>query len=208
MNMTSCSRTGQPCAVIRSGSAIQRMSMLKMIQDKKGVLLVTAILLFYFGVLSLLQAIAIRQSAVPGASGNAGEPGAGIDAGIEMNGFTVTAYCPGSCCNGIWAGRTATGKSIDYYTRRKIHIAAVDPAVIPMGTLFNYRGRDYLAVDIGGKIRGRRIDLLMMSHPETYRFGVRKNQVIRVLSARQLETSRAGTGLTYRDNALSNSSVQ
>ncbi len=170
------------------------MKMMKIIHNKKGVLLVTAIILFYFGVISLLQAIALRNRPAPGALGKAAD----IRAGIEMRGFTITAYCPGSCCNGIWAGQTATGKSIDYYTNQKLNIAAVDPEVIPMGTLFAYMGREYLAVDIGGKIRGKRIDLLMLSHRETYNFGVRKNQSILILSTRPLETYRSGAGLTDR----------
>ena len=168
------------------------MKMMRIIHNKKGVLLVTAIILFYFGVISLLQAIALRHCPAPGALGKA----AAIRAGTEMRGFTITAYCPGSCCNGIWAGLTATGKSIDYYTKRKINIAAVDPDVILMGTLFAYGGKEYLAVDIGGKIRGKRIDLLMLSHRETYQFGVKKNQSILILSTRPLETSRSGARLT------------
>ncbi len=160
------------------------------IHDNKGALLVTAIILFYFGVVSLLQAVAFRHCRPPGAAANApaGEPG------LEISGFTITAYCPGSCCNGIWAGRTATGKSIEYYAGRNINIAAVDPAVIPLGTRFAYGGKEYLAVDRGGKIRGKRIDLLVENHAATYQFGARKNQSIMVLQARQAGAARRGPG--------------
>ena len=138
----------------------------------------------------MLQSIALRIMVPPKALVGA----AGIIGGIDVYGFTVTAYCPGSCCNGIWAGLTATGRPIDYYRSLKINIAAVDPAVIPMGTLFAYGGKEYLAVDIGGKIRGRKIDLLMPTHPETCIFGVKKDQSIRIISRKALETSlrRAG----------------
>jgi 3D (Asp-Asp-Asp) domain-containing protein len=168
-----------------------------MIHDSKGALLVTAIILFYFGVVSLLQAVALRHCRAPGAVAKAGA----MESGMEMRGFTVTAYCPGSCCNGIWAGRTATGQSIEYYTGRNINIAAVDPAVIPLGARFAYGGKEYLAVDIGGKIRGRRIDLLVMDHRATYQFGVRKNQSIMILSTRHGGAARQESGLAVADRA-------
>ncbi len=181
--------------------------MLKIVQRHNGVLLVAAIIIFYFSVVSLLQTVALRHCQSSSSRGNA----VGPRAGIEMRGFTVTAYCPGSCCNGIWAGLTATGKSIEYYTRRKINIAAVDPAVIPMGTLFAYGGREYLAVDIGGKIQGKRIDLLMMNHQATYQFGIKKNQTIMILNNRPPERLRSGArmdNLTRIDPSLHNTSIQ
>ncbi|HOT47287.1 MAG TPA: 3D domain-containing protein [Spirochaetota bacterium] len=177
------------------------------IHDNKGALLVTAIILFYFGVVSLLQAVAFRHCRAPQAAGKA----AAMETGMEMRGFTVTAYCPGSCCNGIWAGRTATGKSIDYYTGKKLNIAAVDPAVIPMGTRFAYGGREYLAVDIGGKIRGKRIDLLVLNHRATYQFGVKKNQSILIHNSRTKDTFLSGArlkGLTRVDPLTLGRTVQ
>lgn len=168
----------------------KRMNMKKNIHDRKGVFLVAAIILFYFGVISLLQTVALRHYRARVTVGKL----SAMDAGLEMRGFTITAYCPGSCCNGIWAGRTATGKSIDYYTRRNINIAAVDPSVIPMGTRFSYDGSEYLAVDIGGKIRGKKIDLLVENHAATYQFGVRKDQSIRVITAGKNLPPAGGAG--------------
>jgi 3D (Asp-Asp-Asp) domain-containing protein len=159
-------------------------------QDKKGAFLAISIIIVFFSIIILLQSMALRILVPPKALVGA----AGLVGGIDVYGFTVTAYCPGSCCNGVWAGLTATGKSIDYYRARKINIAAVDPSVIPMRTRLTYGGREYLAVDIGGKIRGRKIDLLMPSHRETCLFGVKKDQYIRILSGMPRETTRRNEG--------------
>lgn len=99
----------------------------------------------------------------------------------KSGGYTITAYCPESCCNGPWAYKTSNGKNMGYYIARGIHIAATDPEVIPHGTRFYFKGKEYLAMDVGGAIKGRRIDLLMYSHGETERFGIKHNQKIKLL---------------------------
>lgn len=95
--------------------------------------------------------------------------------------FTVTAYCPGKCCNGKWAGLTARGVSMDYYIKRDINIVAVDPEVIPLNSIIVYDNKQYLAVDVGSKIRGRRIDILFKTHDETIEFGIKSKQTIQVI---------------------------
>jgi len=95
-----------------------------------------------------------------------------------LHGFTVTAYCPGRCCNGRWAGMTCTGKKFTYYTDRGIRIAAVDPEIIPLGTCFSYRGEEYIAADTGSAIRKKRIDILLPTHHETEEFGIKHDQDI------------------------------
>ena len=150
---------------------------MKHIYNIKGAVMAVTILLAFTCVVGLLERAALTGC------GAAGHIVMSTFAGSELGGFTITAYCPGKCCNGEWAGLTASGKSIDYYVRRKIRIAAVDPSVIPMGTRFVYRGLEYCAVDIGGKIKGRRIDLLMPDHRATDRFGVKKDQAIVILDA-------------------------
>ena len=117
--------------------------------NKKGAAIVATILLAFTCVVGLLERAALTGC------GAAGNIVMNTFAGSELGGFTITAYCPGKCCNGEWAGLTASGKSIDYYASRHIRIAAVDPSVIPMGTRFVYRGIQYSAVDIGGKIKER-----------------------------------------------------
>jgi 3D (Asp-Asp-Asp) domain-containing protein len=98
----------------------------------------------------------------------------------KIGGFRVTAYCSGKCCNGKWHGQTALGRRMNYYTEKKIKIAAVDPEVIPLGTWLRYNGIFYLAADTGGYIKGRRIDLLMNDHESTVEFGVKHDQTIMV----------------------------
>lgn len=168
-----------------------------MVSNKKGVALIAVIITFYFAVILLLQAYIFHNVPSCRTSAAVRERGEGVD----LHGFTVTSYCPGSCCNGIWAGVTATGKSFGYYRRMNINVAAVDPAVIPLGTLFSYEGRVYRAVDIGSLIRGKRIDLFVNTHRETLDFGVKRNQTIRILSTRTREAPHRGAGLNEYSHA-------
>ena len=48
---------------------------------------------------------------------------------------------------------------------------AVDPRVIPLGSKVRMNGREYVAEDTGGAIKGKRIDLFVDSHSEAMRFG-------------------------------------
>jgi 3D (Asp-Asp-Asp) domain-containing protein len=144
-------------------------------RNKKSASLAIVIILFYSGIIAVLQKLA---SLNPKPEGYQSMP---RPHGVEMRGFTVTAYCPGSCCNGAWAGLTATGKSIHYYVSRGIKIAAVDPTVIALGSSFMYEGEVYRAVDTGGRIKGRRIDILKPDHPQAEAFGVKKKQAIFLL---------------------------
>jgi 3D (Asp-Asp-Asp) domain-containing protein len=100
----------------------------------------------------------------------------------KIEGFRITAYCSGKCCNGKWHGQTAMGRKMSYYTEKKIKIAAVDPEVIPLGTWLRYNGIYYFAADTGGYIKGKRIDLLMDDHESTVEFGVKNDQTIEIIS--------------------------
>lgn len=99
----------------------------------------------------------------------------------------ATAYCPGipssGCplkngypsCTGKYAnGYTATGvkaKAGDG-TLENPHIIATDPRIIPMKTLVYIEGYGYArAEDVGGAIKGKRIDLLFDTHAEALQFG-------------------------------------
>ena len=48
---------------------------------------------------------------------------------------------------------------------------AVDPRVIPLGSKVRMSGKEYIAEDTGGVIKGKRIDLFVSSHSETMKFG-------------------------------------
>lgn len=94
---------------------------------------------------------------------------------IEFEATAYVADCPG--CTGI----TKTG--LDVRDRTKDHrVIAVDPSVIPLYSTVEVKTIDgvsgvYRALDIGGAIKGRRIDILMNKYEDAINFGRRKVQV-------------------------------
>ena len=48
---------------------------------------------------------------------------------------------------------------------------AVDPKLIRLGSKVRMNGKEYVAEDTGGAIKGKRIDLFVDSHSETMKFG-------------------------------------
>ena len=107
---------------------------------------------------------------------------------------TATAYCPGTPCAGCPVderGHSAcTGKYNDGFTatgvkavagtgeRDNPHVIAVDPRVIPLGSKLYIRGYGFaLAKDIGGAIKGNRIDILFATHEQALRFGRRRLKI-------------------------------
>lgn len=79
----------------------------------------------------------------------------------------ATAYYPGPESTGQWAdGFTATGVPAGY------GVVAVDPRVIPLGTMLYIPGYGIAeAADVGGAIKGRRIDLCFDTYREAIHFG-------------------------------------
>lgn len=87
--------------------------------------------------------------------------------------FKLTAYCPCSKCCGEWAdGITYTGT-----TATADRTVAVDPSVIPLGSTLYINGQAYIAEDIGGAIKGNRIDVFFDTHEAALQFGVRHADV-------------------------------
>jgi 3D (Asp-Asp-Asp) domain-containing protein len=87
--------------------------------------------------------------------------------------ITATAYDPGPEANGHDnVGITRSGE------RARFGIAAVDPKVIPLKSLLYVEGYGpALAADVGGDIKGRRIDLCFNSTSEADAFGRKKTRV-------------------------------
>ncbi len=87
--------------------------------------------------------------------------------------MVATAYSPDAQSCGEFAdGKTCIGLRAGY------GIAAVDRSVIPLGTRLYIPGYGYaLAGDVGGAIRGNRIDLCFNTHEEAIRYGRRTVQV-------------------------------
>ena len=81
--------------------------------------------------------------------------------------FTVTHYCPCEICCGKSDGVTYSG-----VVAEEGRTVAVDPDVIPLGSVVIIDGQEYVAEDVGGAIRGMRIDKYMESHDEALRAGV------------------------------------
>lgn len=97
---------------------------------------------------------------------------------VFLGEFTLTAYCPGHCCCGVWAnGYTATGTlATDGRT------IAVDPDIIPYGSHVLLIWPDgtqhsYIAEDCGGGVNGNHIDVFFNDHQAARVFGVQSAMV-------------------------------
>lgn len=97
---------------------------------------------------------------------------------VFLGEFTLTAYCPDSCCCGKWAsGYTATGT-----LATEGRTIAVDPKVIPYGTRVLLIWPDgtqhsYIAEDCGGGVNGNHIDVFFNDHQTARVFGVQNAMV-------------------------------
>ena len=92
--------------------------------------------------------------------------------------FTVSASAFTASCNGC-TGITKTG--INLKQNPGIKVIAVDPKVIKLGTKVHVEGYGYaIAGDVGGAIKGNKIDVFMPTKSEAYKWG-RKNVKIKIL---------------------------
>ena len=95
---------------------------------------------------------------------------------VSLGEFKITAYCGGACCNGKWAGTTASGA-----TPSEGRTIAVAPWIIPYGTQVKIEGMDgvYVAEDTGGFANSNpyQIDLFIADHSRTGSWGVRYREV-------------------------------
>jgi len=97
----------------------------------------------------------------------------------KMEGFTVTAYCPCEKCNGRWKNISIEGYRLkEDFLDNAINICAVDPKIIPLGSYIKYNGITFWAKDIGGEIKGKRIDILLSTHEDTIKFGKKMKQIL------------------------------
>ena len=91
--------------------------------------------------------------------------------------FTVTHYCPCKKCCGKTDGIGASGRAvIPYYS------VAVDPSVIPLGTIIYLDYGDGVlhecrADDTGGAVNGYKLDLCVGEHKSAQMLGVRSATV-------------------------------
>lgn len=98
---------------------------------------------------------------------------------VSLGEYKLTAYCSCSKCCGKWADNRPDG--IVYGSIGKELIAgysiAVDPDVIPYGTVVIINGQEYEAMDCGGAIKDNRIDVYFSDHDEALEFGVQYAEV-------------------------------
>ena len=86
---------------------------------------------------------------------------------------TLTAYCACTkCCGKQAKGLTASG------TKVVLGVIAVDPKVIPLGSLVWIGGKMYKAMDTGSAIKGNRVDVYVVRHSDAVKFGVKKNVLV------------------------------
>ncbi|MFA5478726.1 MAG: 3D domain-containing protein [Candidatus Muiribacteriota bacterium] len=90
--------------------------------------------------------------------------------------YTATAYTPGPESCGIYAdGYTFTEAVADY------GMIAVDPRKIPLGSLLWVEDYGFaMATDVGGKIKGNRIDLCFPDVDVALKFGVRQKNTVTI----------------------------
>jgi len=85
----------------------------------------------------------------------------------------VTAYAPDYRSCGPWAdGMTASGFSV---WTNGMRLVAADTSLLPFGTILSvpgyHGGQPVQVLDIGGRIKGRRLDVMMPTHREALVWG-------------------------------------
>lgn len=92
---------------------------------------------------------------------------------IDLGEFRLTAYCSCKKCCGKWGanrGEEVVGAIGKVLTAG--YSIAVDPKVIPYGSIVVINGKEYEAMDCGGAIKKNRIDIYFNTHDEALEFGV------------------------------------
>lgn len=103
---------------------------------------------------------------------------------VSLGRFKLTAYCScEKCCDG-WAKKRPKdehGNEIVIGSTGQELIdgvsIAVDKNVIPYGTKVMIAGKEYIAEDCGGAIKGNRIDVYHSTHSSAKEFGVQYAEV-------------------------------
>lgn len=93
--------------------------------------------------------------------------------------YKITHYCSCEICCGVWAeNRPIDESGQEIVTTASGAVSepgrtiAVDPDVIPLGSTVIIDGIEYIAQDVGGAIKGARIDIYCASHEEALNKGV------------------------------------
>lgn len=99
---------------------------------------------------------------------------------VSLGEFKLTAYCSCVKCCGFWAyGRPLDENGNDIVigaSGERLYQGvsiAVDPSVIPYDSKVYIDGKEYIAHDCGGAIKGNRIDVYFDNHQDALDFGVK-----------------------------------
>lgn len=87
---------------------------------------------------------------------------------VYLGQFKISHYCCEKYKHicGTGSGLTATGIPIHP------GIISVDPNIIPLGSTVVINGNEYQAEDVGGMIKGNKIDMAVQTHQEALELGV------------------------------------
>lgn len=88
---------------------------------------------------------------------------AAMPVGTSLGTFHITGYCPCAECSEGYGTSTASGA-----VATPNRTVAVDPNLIPYGTVLEIDGRTYVAEDCGGAINGKDIDVYVATHEECF----------------------------------------
>ena len=86
--------------------------------------------------------------------------------------YKLTAYCACDKCCGTRTGITASGT-----TATEGRTIAVDPSVIPLGSVVMINGQKYIAEDTGSGVTKKHIDIYFENHKDAEAFGVQSAEV-------------------------------
>lgn len=115
-------------------------------------------------------------------------PSASTTAGTPMGGFEITAYtafCDTGCIGITKEGWNVKDNTIDH------RVIAVDPTVIPLGSIVEVGSFGlFNAVDTGGAIKGKRIDILVHNTSYAFKVGRQHNIPVKVLRSGYGDKSR------------------
>ena len=90
----------------------------------------------------------------------------------------ITAYCTCVKCCGIWSAEHPSRIGTGYVQKTATgtvptagRTVAVDPKVIPLGSIVMINGVSYIAEDTGNAVKGKVIDIYFADHSEAVKFG-------------------------------------
>ena len=90
---------------------------------------------------------------------------------VYMGDFVATAYCVCYKCCGKTPEHPAYGITASGTKATPGRTVAVDTNKIPLGSTVIIDGKEYVAEDTGGSIKGNRIDICYESHESALQFG-------------------------------------